>query len=86
MRPPPAGSFAAGHVRPPLRQPAPQQPSQGIPGAGPSGLVAGQSGMAGGAAAPLPLQPPARQMGMPTFIPPQQMPYAQYNPQSQYNS
>jgi hypothetical protein len=48
-------------------------------------LAAKQSGMAGVAAAPMPLQPPARQMGMPAFIPPQQMPFTQFNPQSQFN-
>jgi hypothetical protein len=28
----------------------------------------------------MPLQPPAGQLGMPAFFPPQQMPYAQFAP------
>jgi hypothetical protein len=43
-------------------------------------MVAGQAGSAGAASAPLPLQTPSRQMGMPAFLPPQQMPYVQYTP------
>jgi hypothetical protein len=80
--PPAVGSLAPGHVRPPLRQPTPVQP--GTMASGPSGLVGGLAGSAlpfgslGGAPSQFLLQPPARQMGLPAFLPPQEMPFAQY--------
>jgi hypothetical protein len=42
-------------------------------------VLSGSSGAVGGTAGtPMPLQPPARQGGLPAFLPPQQMPYIQY--------
>jgi hypothetical protein len=83
QRPPPVGSYSTGHVRPPPRLPALQRPAPGLQLGGPLGMGVGQAGSASAPPGSMPLQPPAGQLGMPTFFPPQQMPYAQFAPSFQ---
>jgi hypothetical protein len=77
QRPPHVGAFASGHVRPPMRQPAPT-PAPALSavataGAGGSGVVASML-----------LQPPSRQFGPLAYLPPQQLPFVQYSPYQQF--
>jgi hypothetical protein len=75
QRPPPVGAFAVGHVRPPpLRQPVPHQSAAAASGV--TGVVT-RAPAAFGSVGGAPLQPPSRQQGPTSYMPPQQMPFVQ---------